>query len=80
MIHEPNTIRWAVGALVIHDSDAKRLDMLMRVVGYEKKTGLCKTRYAFPDKQPKSWRRTIWKNDISALHDPSRFGMNVKNR
>jgi hypothetical protein len=34
MIYEPNTTKWTVGTLVIHDCDAKRVDMLMRVMGY----------------------------------------------
>ena len=75
MIYEPNTNKWPIGALVIHDSDAKRADMLMRVVGYDKVTGECKTRYAYPLEQPKVWRKTIWRNDVQCLHDPARFGI-----
>ena len=41
----PNTQRWQPGALVIHDADAKRLEMLMVVKGYHPVTGECVTRY-----------------------------------
>jgi hypothetical protein len=33
MIHPPNTTPWRVGDIVIHDDDAKRVHMLMVVVG-----------------------------------------------
>ena len=75
MLYEANTVRWPIGALVIHDSDAKRSDMLMRVIGYVKKTGECKTRYVYPAELPKEWRHKVWKNDIKVLHDPHRFGI-----
>lgn len=54
LIHEPNTVQWRVGDLVIHDSDAKRADMLMIVVGQER-SGVFRTRYAFPWAQPRPW-------------------------
>lgn len=79
MIYEPNVTEWPVGALVIHDADAKRPDMLMRVTGRDKTTGEYTTRYAYPDEQPKPWRRKTWKNDKRYLHDPVRFGIKVPN-
>jgi hypothetical protein len=73
MNYPPNTTRWPVGALVIHDADAKRAEMLMRVVGYDKASGKCKTQYAYPSLVPQQWRRKVWRNDIAALHDPALF-------
>lgn len=76
LIHEPNTVQWKVGDLVIHDSDAKRADMLMIVIGQDR-SGIFCTRYAFPWMQPRPWRRKIWRNSIEWLHDPARFGISV---
>ncbi|MCB4365446.1 hypothetical protein KIH07_17010 [Hydrogenophaga taeniospiralis] len=76
LIHEPNTVQWRVGDLVIHDSDVKRADMLMIVLGQER-SGVFRTRYAFPWAQPRPWRRKIWRNSIEWLHDPARFGITV---
>lgn len=68
LIHEPNTIQWKPGDLVIHDSDsdAKRADMLMIVLGQDA-TGVFRTRYAFPWAQPRPWRRKIWRNTVESL-------------
>ncbi|MFZ1829256.1 MAG: hypothetical protein WAW42_10905 [Candidatus Competibacteraceae bacterium] len=71
MIYEPNTTKWTVGALVIHDCDAKRTDMLMRVMGYDRVTGECKTRYAY------RMDDEVWLNDVRYLHDPARFSISV---
>lgn len=79
MIHEPNTTAWPIGALVIHDADAKTPAMLMRVTGRDKQTGEYRTRYAFPRQIPAAWRRKVWRNDMKYLHDPARFGMKVPN-
>jgi hypothetical protein len=76
LLHAPNTVQWKVGDLVIHDSDAKRADMLMIVIGHDR-TGIFRTRYAFPWAQPRPWRRKIWRNSIEWLHDPARFGITV---
>ena len=76
LIYAPNTTRWHVGDFVIHDADAKRADMLMVVTGYSHE-GIYRTRYAFPDEQPRSWRRKVWRNTLEPLHDPSRFGIDV---
>lgn len=67
MIYDANTIRWPVGALVIHDADAKRPDMLMRVIGYTA-DGLCRTQYI-----DRGNGKTVWENDIKYLHAPHRF-------
>lgn len=77
MLHEPNATAWKAGDLVIHDADAKRPDMLMIVLGCSR-AGVYRTRYAFPAKQPKSWRRKVWRNSIEALHDPRRFGIALR--
>jgi hypothetical protein len=74
LIHDPNTTLWKPGDLVIHDSDAKRADMLMIVLG-KNATGVFHTRYAFPWAQPRPWRRKIWRNTVEWLHDPARFGI-----
>lgn len=79
LIHAPNTTRWRVGDLVIHDADAKRTDMLMVVTGCSR-DGIYRTRYAFPEQQPRSWRRKVWHNALAALHDPDRFGIAVTRR
>lgn len=71
MIYEPNTMKWAVGALVIHDCDAKRADMLMRVIGYDRVSGECKTRYVY------QMGDEVWLNDVRYLHDPARFSIPV---
>ena len=82
MNYEPNTVKWKPGDLVIHDADAKKYIMLMRVIGYDRQTGDCKTRYITSEMEsfrsaPKSTRK-IWRNDIRYLHDPARFGIEVK--
>jgi hypothetical protein len=79
LIHTPNTRHWSVGDFVVHDADAKRVDMLMVVTGCGR-DGLYRTRYAFPDQQPHSWRRRVWRNALAALHDPGRFGIEVPQR
>lgn len=76
LIHDPNTTQWNSGDLVIHDSDVKRADMLMIVLGLDA-TGIFRTRYAFPWAQPRLWRRKIWRNTVESLHDPARFGITV---
>lgn len=76
LLHGPNTRPWKPGDLVIHDSDAKRTDMLMIVLGQDA-NGVFRTRYAFPWAQPRPWRKKIWRNSAEMLHDPARFGINV---
>lgn len=75
MNYTPNTQRWQVGDIVIHDADAKNVKMLMRVTGYDARTGECLTEYLHPkyilgmDMQ--------CSNDIRYLHDPAKFGVSV---
>ena len=76
LIHAPNATPWRVGDFVIHDSDAKRADMLMIVIGCSRQC-LYRTRYAFPDEQPRAWRRKVWRNTVESLHDPARFGIST---
>lgn len=61
-----NTIHHKIGAIVIHDADAKVDHMLMKVIGYTA-DGQCKTRYVEPTKS-----RRVFINDIKYLHDPER--------
>lgn len=76
LLYPANTQPWQAGDLVIHDSDAKRADMLMVVLSCSRQ-GIYRTRYAFPDEQPRSWRRKVWRNTQGALHDPRRFGITL---
>ncbi len=77
MIYDPNTTDWPVGALVIHDADAKEAYMLMRVVGRTRGGGY-KTRYAVRDpRRPAAHARRTWINDKRSLHDPARFGIKI---
>jgi len=69
--YEPNTRHWPVGALVIHDADAKKPEMLMRVTGYEE-DGQARTVYIDPTAR---WASKPWVNDIRYLHDPRIFGI-----
>lgn len=72
MLYEPNTIDWRVGAIVIHDADAKRASMLMIVVKIQK-NGLIQTKYLFPTGGQRIQK--IWKNGKEHLLDPKRFGI-----
>jgi len=70
MNYEPNTQEWRKGDIVLHDGDEKSPQMLMKIIGFSR-DGRVKTQYV-------DQRRTrrIWKNPISYLHDPNRFGIN----
>lgn len=90
----PNTRYWKIGDLVIHDVDAKRKDMLMQVIGYNRVTGLCITVYAFPslraeaecrgcsEQKQRSFMyklsRQKYENELRYLHDPRRFGIEIQ--
>ena len=76
LIHVPNATQWRVGDFVIHDSDAKRADMVMVVIGCSRQ-GIYRTRYAFPEEQPRAWRRKVWRNRVESLHDPARFCISI---
>jgi hypothetical protein len=76
MNYEPNTRVWKPGDLVIHDCDAKRTDMLMRVIRYLP-DGRCQTEYV-DNKLAKRWgkgTRSKLLNRLDVLHDPNRFGL-----
>lgn len=83
-----NTHHWQKGDLVIHRFDEKKAHMLMRVIGYDDKTGECMTKYAFPDidaygrqrdrHTANRLRTTVWENDIKHLLDPAEFGIKVE--
>lgn len=66
--YKQNSRRWRKGDLVLHYADEKSPKMLMKVIGYTRVDGLCKTQYVF-----KCHRRTIYKNDIAHLLDPEDF-------
>jgi hypothetical protein len=77
MNYAANTRRWLPGDLVLHDADAKRAEMLMRVVGYQE-DGRCVTVYAAANEMNAESRHKKprrWVNDVSRLHDPGRFGV-----
>lgn len=69
MLYPPNTRHWQKGDLVIHWCDAKRSDMLMRVIGYTR-GGLCKTQY-----ENRRHGRKVWTNAVSNLLNPADFGI-----
>lgn len=75
MNYTPNTRRWQVGDIVIHDADAKNAKMLMRVIGYDAVTGECITAYLYP-KYILGMDKPCT-NDIRYLHDPAKFGLSV---
>lgn len=69
MNHAPNLEHWPVGAIVIHDADAKEPRMLMKIVGFTR-DGYAKTKYL-----GSRTRREIHTNRMVVLHDPRRFGL-----
>ena len=82
MNYAPNGTRWNPGDRVLHDADAKREEMLMRVVGYAG-DGRCITVYARANAMNGDNHRrkpARWKNPISHLHDPARFGVTANVR
>ena len=72
LIHPSNTTHRRAGDFVIHDANAKRADTSMVVTSCSG-DGIYRTRYAFPEKQPRSWRHKVWRNTLEPVHDPSRF-------
>jgi hypothetical protein len=71
----PNTTKWPVGKRVLHVADAKRPEMVMRVLGYTD-DGRCRTVYAEPNglngDRP-GLPPTYWENDIGKLEDADRW-------
>lgn len=81
MNYEENRVQWRPGDLVLHDADAKCIAMLMVVVGYDRQTGLCITRYLTPGAiNPHVPDRKRYHNLVRLLHDPARFGIQVADR
>lgn len=82
MNYSANAIRWNIGDLVLHDCDAKRADMLMRVVKYlpnskvraEYLDGKLRIRQTLRSRGSDSWF------DLADLHDPARFGVVTTDR
>ncbi len=69
--YRPNQIRWDPGDLVLHIADAKRANMLMKVMSY-RPDGLCRTVYV--DKGDKwSGKHGKWYNPVEDLLDPRKF-------
>ena len=77
MNYEANTIKWKPGDFVLHDADAKKPEMLMRVLRvYD--DGRVITMYATPNQMNGDDRRRprpSWQNSLTHLHDPARFGI-----
>lgn len=73
MNYESNTIQWQRGDIVIHDADAKEPRMLMKIVGFQRGTGLAKCQYV-DQRQP----RKIYVNELKYLHDPGEFGIDQR--
>ena len=69
MNYKPNKIDWKVGDIVIHDADAKREDLLMKVIKVEL-SGIT-TQYVDKTKYGNQYYLNVKKY----LHDPQRFGL-----
>jgi len=79
MNYEANTVKWKPGDLVLHDADAKRTEMLMRVIDYTK-DGRCITQYAEANQMNGDGHRRKperWENPAAHLHDPAQFGVSA---
>ena len=79
MIYDANTRVWRVGDVVVHDADAKTVQMLMRVVECQR-DGLFRCRYIDREiarGERKRWGTCELVNAMHLLHDPSRFGIDV---
>ena len=88
MNYEPNTTKWKVGDIIIHDADAKREDMLMRVIEI-KQNSVGQLRYVceyiskahhmyekgLNRKEFDKWNK--WENSVKPLHDPKRFNIST---
>ncbi|MCA0314193.1 MAG: hypothetical protein LCH63_10195 [Candidatus Melainabacteria bacterium] len=84
MNYEENQEDWKVGDLVIHDSDAKRDNMLMVVIGRSDVfPTMLRTIYVDQDYHQdcmKRGRLKVWLNDKKYLHAPERFGINGRRK
>ena len=73
-----NKICWKVGDIVIHDYDAKNKNLLQKVIKIQK-NGLIITEYIDPDIMlPR--RNVRFKNEGKSLHNPAKFGIDVKDK
>lgn len=81
MNYEENKINWKDGDLVIHDCDAKRKDMLMKVVGTITTKGkkVYKCEYINEEKRNQYGLKKVFCNPKECLHDPKRFNINCVN-
>lgn len=80
-MNEKNTTNWKAGDVVIHDADAKKPFMLMRIVEVRKPT---RTRehveYVseyISEEMRERWpgKANRWRNPVEALHDPKGYGI-----
>jgi hypothetical protein len=70
-INDPeNTIDWQIGDIVIHDADSKTERMLMRVVGFNRKSGLIRSVYVH-----QGVSKEIYENEKKYLHNPRHYGL-----
>lgn len=78
MNYPPNTTQWKPGDLVIHDCDAKKPRMLMRVIGYAA-NGYCRTKYVDAELQSEWGRgeKSRLANPLKYLHDPALWGLEL---
>lgn len=75
MNYPPNRTSWNRGDYVLHDADAKRTDMLMRVVR-QMPDGRFQTEYVDPDLRAK-WgkgKKSRLINTVEMLHGADLFG------
>ena len=80
MNYEPNKIDWKIGDIVIHDADAKKEEMLMRIVIIKEELGkiVYGTKlFNHPDKRIMDKKYNFWLNTKEWLHDPKRFGIDT---
>lgn len=89
MNYEENNIHWKIGDIIIHDCDAKRGNMLMKIIKtYQDHKGQPRYVCAYIDRiyhmgskglslqEFNVWNR--WDNSIKPLHDPKRFNLNAE--
>lgn len=80
MNYKPNEINWKVGDIVIHDADAKKEEMLMKVIRIIKtlKKTIYETKlFNYPNKKFMNSKENRYLNKKECLHDPKRFGIDI---
>ena len=77
MNYKKNTKDWKIGALVIHDADAKKTHMLMHIFKIEetKFEKVYYTRYIYGGNFTDATK--VWKNCKGYLHDPKQFNIEI---